>query len=189
MGGFRAAAIVGVLGLVLVGGTALANHSGHEFDTAEQCIQSGDVFNMPRCSRSGNGPWVAQYPGDPSPGIPGGGFFATFLVFALLWSTIPAIAGGMIASSRGQSVGIAVLLGIALGWIGLLIVVLAFKPEVTTAARNVIGAAANRDGWSPPPPPRRDTTSRLQELERLKREGLVTDAEYASRRERILNDL
>ena len=45
-----------------------------------------------------------------------------FIIFAILWSAIPLVAGAMIASSRGQSIALALLLTFFLGWIGLAIV-------------------------------------------------------------------
>jgi hypothetical protein len=157
------------------------------FATAEECMQSGtDAFSHPTCSRIGNSDWVANY-GDFGPSAGGGGgAFGAFLLFAILWAAAPAVISGMIASSRGTSVGLAVLLGIVLGWIGLIIVAVAFKPEIKRAAENVIRTA----GASPPgTPPARDAAGRLQQLEDLKRSGLITESEYQSRRQDILSEI
>ncbi len=174
-----------IMGIVLVlsgGGTAAAHHNGHEFGSFDECVESGTVHRMPTCSQSGDGPWVARYPGGfgEGPSFPIGGF----LMLALLWAAAPAAIGGFVAADRGQSVGLAILLGIFLGWIGLLIVVVAFKPEVATATRSVLDRATG-----PPPPARRDARSRLEDLERLREGGLITDEEYASRRTAILEDI
>lgn len=196
MRGMRGAIIVGVLAAGLTGGAAAAHHDGHEFQTSEQCMQSGSLMGsgLPSCTRTGDGPWVAEYGGQfgGSQG-PGSGWFAAFVTFAILWSMIPAVASGMVASSRGQSVGLAVLVGIVLGWIGLLIVVLAFKPEVSRAARNVVDAAAEgrplraQPSASAASTPQRDLASRLRELSQLRDQGLISDTEYAEWREQILN--
>jgi len=187
---FRAFVILGVLAFVVIGGVAAADHNGHEFASAQECMSSGTAFDrVPSCRRSNQGPWIAQY--GPTPGEATNGAFGAFLGLALLWAAAPAVIGGVIASNRGQSVGLAVLICIILGWIGLLIVVLTFKPEVVTAARNVIDTAARQ---SPPPLPgppatRRDTAARLEELDRLKRENVITAEEHAARRQAILAEI
>ena len=48
--------------------------------------------------------------------------FGLFVVLALVWAGVPfAIAAG-VARSRGEPIGIAILLTLVLGWIGLIIV-------------------------------------------------------------------
>lgn len=176
------------LSIALAGGVAAADHlPPREFETAEECMQSGGVGfdHLPSCSRSGDGPWVARYGGIDAGG--GGGAFGAFLLIALIWAAAPAVISGFIASDRGQSVGLAVLLGLFLGWIGLLIVVFAFKEDVARAARNVIDSAANRPAVSASPA--RAASERLAELERLRNENLITEDEYAQRRARILDEL
>lgn len=185
----RTSIVAGMLVILSGAGLASADHNGHEFETAEQCMQSGGIgfTRLPRCSRSGDGPWVAQY--GPMNELPGsGGLLAGAIIFALLWAAAPAAIAGMIASGRGQSVGLAVALGLVLGWIGLIIVHLTFKPEIARAARTMIDSAG-----SPPrsvgTEPRREPRARLEELDRLKRENLITEHEYARRRAAILEDI
>ena len=198
-----------VLGIAIAGTlTTSVAQDGRRFDTAEQCMQSGtSVFNMPTCVNEGDG-WVAQFPDDRFPDPPGSGAFAGFLVFALVWAAAPAAISGFIASDRGQNVGLAVLLGVILGWIGLLIVYLAFKPEVERAARGVIQTYGGPSRPVPIPraegpsstfpagssastaaPRSRSAADRLAELEDLKTRGLVTDDEYASRRAAIIEQI
>lgn len=157
-----------------------------EFDTAQECMQSGGIGfdHMPTCTRSGGGPWVARY-GHGGGG--GGGAFAAFILFALLWSLAPAVISGIVASDRGQSVGLAVLIGLVLGWIGLLIVVFVLKEDVARAARNVVDSAARREPLMREPS--RPANERLAELDRLRAEKLITDAEFDARRARILDEI
>lgn len=180
--------------VTLAGGAAHAYHTGappedETYDSAEECIGNPhvDAFNLPTCTSVSGGRWVAEYPGRAGSGP--GSAFGAFLLVAILWAAAPAVISGMIASSRGQSVGLAVLLGIALGWIGLIIVAVAFKPEVKAAARNVIDTASRSTPAAGLGTSRRGVAARLEELEDLKRRGLITAAEYASRREAILGEI
>lgn len=117
---------------------------------------------------------------------PGGGF----LLFMTLWGVIPAIICGFIANERRVNVGIAVLIGIIGGWLGLLFVAIAYKPEVKRAASNIIDNAQRpTPRASVSTPPRRNTATRLAELDGLKQKGIITDSEYDSRREGILSEI
>ena len=160
------------------------------FSTAEECMQSGTNFldPPPSCTSTKEGVWVAHYSGSGLPGsLPGAGWFVVFIVIALLWGITPAVISGFIASSRGQSVFTAVLLGLILGWIGLLIVVLAFKPNVVEKAKGVVSEVLQPA--AAPEQPHRDTTARLTELEDLSRRGLITQEEYTARRAAILEQI
>lgn len=175
-----------VVPIFSVTGIALADHDGHEFETAEECMASSRAPDrMATCTRSNEGPWVAHYGSLGGERVPGA--FGGFLVLALLWAALPAVIGGFVASGRGQSVGLAVILGLVLGWIGLLIVVFALKPEVSAAAKSLIDAASQ--AGPNPSSDRRDPASRLQELDRLKDEKRVTQEEYESLRAAILRDI
>jgi len=150
-------------------------------------MQSGGALGPPECTSSGeNGPWVAHYPGN-SP--VNGGLIGVFIAIALLWAAAPAVISGFIASARGQNVGLAVVLGLFLGWIGLLIVLVAFKQRVSAEAPSLIaetvGSRPSRSAAMPP----RTTSARIAELDDLKQQGLITPDEYASRRQAILDQI
>ena len=159
------------------------------FPTDVECMQSGTGFdNIPTCTSTKEGEWVAHYSGSGLPGsLPGAGWFVALIIIALLWGITPAVISGFIASSRGQSVLTAVLLGLILGWIGFLIVFLAFKPNVVEKAKGVVSEVLQPA--APTEQPHRDTTARLTELEDLSRRGLITQDEYKARRAAILEQI
>ncbi len=75
-----------------------------------------------------NGQWVPEQQGSGPIGAPApssthfGAIFAVFIALVIVWSLVPFGIGVALASSRGESVGVAVLLILVLGWIGLAIV-------------------------------------------------------------------
>lgn len=150
----------------------------------------GVTLGPPTCTSFGeNGPWVATYPEDrPSVSV-GGGLSGAFFVIVLLWAVTPTVIAGAVASSRGQSVGLAVVLGLLLGWIGLVIVWVFLKPGVVTEARTLVAHAVDGSQPAASVPQHRDTSARLAELNHLKAQGLITPDEYASRREAILGQI
>jgi putative oligomerization/nucleic acid binding protein len=158
------------------------------FSSAEECVQSVNAFpEPPTCIRTGNG-WVVEVPVRSIPvGGPGVGVVGLFFLLALVFSVAPAALAGMLASSRGQSVGLAVVLALLLGWIGLIIVAVAFKPQVAEEVRNLSSRVLAPP--APNPGPSRDTRARIEELNDLRERGLITPEEYASRRESILGQI
>ena len=102
---------------------------------------------------------------------------AGWVVFAFLWSAVPMVIGGAVASSRGQSVGIALLLTFFFGWLGLAFVVLAQKPETTRAVRNVVTRLSE---------PQPDVADQIRKLGELRREGLLTDEEFQRKKTQLL---
>lgn len=179
-------------------GTSFSSGSRETYSTSEECMESAALSLSRTCTSFENGVWVAQDFGDPfqDSGVPGGGAFAGFLVIALLWAITPAIIGAVMASQRQQSVGLAILICLVLGWIGLVIVAVLFKPEVAGAARNVIDRANEPIARPPIPPPppaaapkTRTVEERLRELNSLQEGGLITAAEHTRRKEAILDEL
>lgn len=181
---------------------ALASFTGHGpearaqqdgFDTAEECIASKPMETPVMdwsCLRHGDGKWVAQ---EREPMGGGGIAFGAFLVFALLWSAVPLVIAATMASNRGESVGMAVVLTLFLGWIGLAIVYFG-----QSKARAAVEGLADRAA-SPPPTRAAPATSnaatpgdpddRLRRLDRLRSDGLIDEDEYAEQRRRILESL
>jgi hypothetical protein len=84
--------------------------------------------------------------GEPNLGIPGG-----FLLFAFLWWAVPLVLAAYLARAQKESVGLAVVLTLVFGLIGLVIVWYGQVRSVQVAGRTV-RAAADR-GRSPGHPP------------------------------------
>lgn len=57
--------------------------------------------------------WVARQ----QQGTPAERAFGGFVVLALLWSGVPLVIAATLASSRGESIGTAIVLTLFLGWI------------------------------------------------------------------------
>lgn len=102
----------------------------------------------------------------------------TFLLIAALWSAIPMGVAMYLASSRNESAASAVLLTLFFGWIGLAIVYFGQK-RTLDAVKHLADAPAASTAPAPP-------DERLRRLEQLHRDGLLSDAEYASQRDRII---
>ena len=127
--------------------------------------------------------------------------FGGLLFLALLWSLVPAgIAGGM-ASSRNANVGLAVVVALAFGWLGLAGLwfywqdkglkpkglgppITEFPPRDRPAAR-----PASRDAPAHVVQGARTASERLKELTSLLDQGLIDGSEYDSRRQAILNEV
>jgi hypothetical protein len=139
----------------------------------DECLGDGLYPNgPPTCTFDSEGNLIDR----DIPGAPGeGSGFGGFLVIALLWAALPMVIAGSIASSRGQSVGLAVLLTLVLGWIGLLIVVVLQKPEIVEAARNTVAAAGGND-----------VADQIRKLGALRDEGLLTEEEFTAKKARLL---
>lgn len=182
---FLAATVVLVAGLcTLATAPALADHGT---GCCEPC-PGADAF---ACEWDGEGHVISNSNFDsPTTG------FGGFIVIALLWSLAPAgIAAGM-ASSRGESVGLAVVIALIFGWLGLAGLYFYWKD---VPSRNM-PALVTFPPQRPParPEPRTDagrsaggkeTADRLRELKSLLDQGLIERSEYDSRRQAILNDL
>ncbi len=114
----RAAVVGSFLLFSLAGGVARAGHADNHFPTGREC-RASEAFV---CTRQADGSWMAQYI-EPSPRF--SGIYGGAVGFALLWSGLPALIGGLVASRRRQNVRLAVLLGILLSWLGLLSLLIA----------------------------------------------------------------
>ena len=108
---------------------------------------------------------------------PSGGSFGGLLTLALLWSALPMIIGGSIAASRGQSVGLAILVTLFLGWLGLALVALLQRQEVVETATEVVQRARE---------PRFDAVDQIRRLAELRDEGLLTEEEFRSKKRQVL---
>lgn len=151
---------------------AHAQPTQDQMDQLDECIGDGLYPNgPPSCTFDSEGNLIDR----DIPGEPGSGGFGGFIFFALLWAALPMVIAGAVASSRGQSVGLAVLLALVLGWIGLLIVLFLQKPEIVDAARGTIAAAGQRD-----------VSDQIRKLGQLRDEGLLTDEEFSKKKAQLL---
>jgi hypothetical protein len=121
--------------------------------------------------------------GDPfatgSPDAAFGGFMALFVLFAIVGIGVAIYKiwwAGELARRRGNDPGEAMLTSFLTG------------DEGTAAA--YMRADRVTDGPTPPTPPRTQSVEqRLRELDALRAQGLVSDAEAATKRTEILGDL
>lgn len=141
--------------------------------------------------------WVSTQRGAPAEQAFGG-----FLVLAVLWSGVPLVIAAMMASARGESIGMAIVLTAFLGWVGLAIVYFgqrksrsAVEGLVDRSSEAGAGASRSIPGVRPlsgqPARTPRETPSavRLRELARLHRDELMSDGEYRQQRQRLLDQL
>ena len=180
--------LVACAGQVTFAGTVGAQEGVYR--SANECIAAKpplvDVYAW-RCVGDSSGQWRATLSRELRPPAAGSGLFSTFLVIALLWSLVPLCVAVALARRRGESPAMAVLLTLFLGWIGLAIVYFG-QSNTRRSLEGVAASAAAR----PPPPPGPSAESpedRLQRLDRLLAEKLLTEAEYAEQRRRIVEAL
>ncbi len=173
-------------------------------DDLQECLEGVNAFEdgVPTCTYQDGKLVRRDFPGQIEVETRGlGSLFAMLFVFALIWSVIPPIAAYQIAKNNGQSTGVAILLGLLLGWVGLLIVYLMGRSDTRYAAHHVIEELGPRPPRppqppyppAPPAPPAppggTDVAARLTRLDRLRTDGVVTDEEYAAKRAAIIDAL
>ena len=185
------ASVALILSLLVVGGPAKADHGT---GCCEPCPAGPDSMMIEDpfgCEWDGEGHVISNSNLDnPTSGLGG------LIFLALLWNAIPPFIAAGMASSRSQSVGLAVVVALAFGWLGLAGLYLYWQdkgirpsqteppatfPPTRTAARptprEVVAAGAGR------------AAERLRELQSLLDEGLIDHSEYAARRRAILNEV
>jgi hypothetical protein len=186
------AALLLGLGLMCAAAPAFA---GAAQDPIQDCLNRADPqktaeLGLASCREDENGQ-LQPYWDEPSTGASFGAVIGGLFVFGLVWSLIPVFASYSIAKNAGQSTGVAILLGLALGWIGLLIVYLMSRSDTRAAMHGAVDAMAPRS-WAPPPPapgvptPAQDVPARLRALSALRDSGEITDAEYETQRRAII---
>lgn len=145
----------------------------------DRCMEGRDPLDEPpSLVDDGRGGWRCVDPVLPS----GTGMVGWFIVFALLWAIVPMVIAGSVASSRGESVGLALALTLFLGWIGFAIVMFGLQRSASEAQRLVSTTAA-------PSGQRTPVADRLRVLEELRRDGHITDEEYTARRREIVSEI
>jgi hypothetical protein len=141
----------------------------------------------PSCEFDADGNFVSRSYGSGFGGEFGGGAglgLGAFFVIALLWAGVPLVIAASLASGRGESVGTAVLLTLALGWIGLAIVAFGQRRAADTVTSYAQPAMAGPGATDGDP-----MAERLRRIDDLHRQGLITDEERAQRRDAALDDL
>jgi hypothetical protein len=143
----------------------------------DQCLedQTGPILEPPTLVSDGMGGWRCVASGQ------GGSSLGWIIPFMLLWAALPMVIAGVVASSRGESVGLALALTFFLGWLGFAIVLFGMR----RSAASVRAALEPETSTGPPGP---SIADRLQTLDDLRDRGLITDDEYEARRERILSE-
>lgn len=148
-------------------------------DLPAKCLVMNDDGVLPTCTMAGDGEWHVSYPASNDPlgdGGGGGGGFAALFVLALLvgigFTIWKVIAARDMASRSGMDPNEATAMTLLTddGF------------EATYLASNLRGEVQPRP---PIPPPA--SAARLQELLDLKEQGLITEAEYAARRQAIID--
>lgn len=165
------------------------------YETLRECIEAGTAEPLgarppPTCSSNAEGLLV---PTSAEPRTGSSPAFGGFLMFALLWALVPLVIAARLASARRESVAMAVVLTLLLGWIGLAIVYFGQKrthEAVGGLADRAAAAPSQRDeGDGVPAPPPASREERLRELDRLLQQDLITAEEYDSHRRTILDGL
>ena len=146
-------------------------------DRIEKCLGDEPVGpEPPTCTFDESGNLLTRTNTSPSPSRLG-----VIVVFALIWIAVPMVVAAVMASNRGESVGMAILLTLLLGWIGLAIVYFGQRKAISVVDNLASGAATE-------PVDKRSVADRLQALEELLRSRLITQDEFDARREAILKD-
>ena len=183
---------LGLLVMVVVALVALptlAFGATQSFDSPEECVAAKPI-DVPvmdwSCTSTDGQTWSPSIQGASGPPSS----FGIVITLILFWSLIPLVIACVLANQQGESMAMAVLLTVFLGWIGLAIVY--FGQRKTRAA---VDGLVNRAA-SPPGSPRVASTveqvsaeERLRRLERLREEDLVTEEEYVEQRKRIVGSL
>jgi hypothetical protein len=140
-----------------------------------KCTRMNAEGQLPDCIQHSDGTWEAVYP---TAGAGGGGFavlFVLVLVLGVAGTVWKVSTARRMARDAGMDTGDATAMTLLTdeGF------------EATYLASNLRGQAAP----APSAPARGPAAERLAELQALRDQGLVTDAEHAAARQRILDEL
>lgn len=182
LGRWLALTSAGVVTLLLVGGPSYA-------DGLQKCLDQSIDHNgeMPVCTKV-NGTWVASWPDSgPGPDSGFGGFVAFVVIVGIIGAVVTTFwkvsTARRLATQSGMDPGLATGMTL-LSQDGL---------DATYLAANLRGTArpapAATTETGPASPAGASVTSRLEELRSLLDRGLVTQAEYDTRRQAILDSI
>lgn len=178
---------IAVLALSCAGlvGTATAAASAGGSNPPPKCFRTNAAGDLPTCRSDGGGTWTVSYDDGFAGGGAGGGgipsgFIALFVIAAIagLGVTIWRVSMARnLARQAGMSPNQATAVTL-LGNEGL---------DAAYLASNLRGSQASAPSSATSPP--RSTADRLNELQQLKDQGLVTAAEYDARRKAIVDSV
>jgi len=143
-----------------------------------KCTVMNDEGQLPTCTSTGDGHWDVSYPDAPASGF-GGGVIVLFLLVAALGI---AFTVWQVSTARRM----AVRSGMDPDEATAMTLLTDDGFEATYLASNL------RQSMSPPAPsaaPDRGADERLAELASLRDRGLVTEQEYAARRQAIIDSI
>lgn len=175
------ASLVGMLALTAPL-PALAQDVPSEEEIREQideCLEGGPYpGGPPSCTFDGEGNLVDRdVPGEDA----GGSGFEGLVVFALLWSLVPMVIAASVASSRGLKPGLAVLITLAFGWLGLFFLLyvrdgsLTLKADATDSTRERTSSGSVAD--------------EIRKLGELRDQGVLTEEEFRAGKARLLGQV
>ncbi|MGH3347243.1 MAG: SHOCT domain-containing protein [Nocardioides sp.] len=145
-----------------------------------KCFRMDSEGNLPTCTSTGDGEWVVSYPdamGGPGDGIPGA--FVALVMLGLVLGVIGVLWRMGVARQIARSAGMDERQA------GRMAVMTDDGLEATYLAASLRGAAPEPTAASDRPA----VAERLEELQRLREQGLVTEEECAAARRKILGDL
>ncbi|MFC6288503.1 SHOCT domain-containing protein [Nocardioides sp. GCM10027113] len=145
----------------------------------KKCARMNDEGQLPTCTQTNDGGWEVSYPG--TPGDPGGAFAILFVL------AFVAAIGGMIwkastASRMAREAGMSERDAATM----------ALLTDDGLEATYLASSLRRQDATATPPTPesaKATVSERLEELGRLRDQGLVTDDEYTASRRAILDSL
>jgi hypothetical protein len=179
-----------------------ASHAGAAPDTSttdigqselDQCLGTAPVAAdlPPTCTFDSNGNLISRSSSEPE-GTGSAPNILPFLFLALIWSAVPFLIAVSIARSRDEPVSTAVLLTLVLGWIGLLIVVYGQRRAAGDVGLLMHSAPTGTPMRTAPvsdTSAARSVRERLQTIEDLYAQGVISTVERDSRRAVIVDQL
>jgi Short C-terminal domain len=180
----RSLAILGSM-VVAIWGVPAAHAGALVARIPHKCLVANQFGQLPSCTRSGNGGWVATYPNSGPGGSSGGGipsgFIALFVIVGLIGIGVTIWRISLtrrMATNAGVNPNDATALAVLGG-----------STAIDTAILAKTLSHRSNDAASPAAEEPHGATAeaRLKELQHLKDNGVITADEYESRRAAIIN--
>ena len=162
--------VLGVAGSAAAAGSSDGRGTGTSQEQIQKCIDGGTVNGEPpTCRFDSNGNLIGR--STPHVLTPGTNLFVPLIVVAIFWSLVPLLIAFGVARSRNEPVGLAVLMTVVLGWLGLLIVLYGQHHAASDLSRLVDHAPPGRPRAAASPAAVRE---RLGTLDGLYAQGVIT---------------